>query len=97
MNVSSTVSALQANSIEFAVSAHNVANVATPEFQPQTVDRSTSPSGGVEVTVRRDEEGSVEIVDEMIRQKRLQFSNKAQLKTFVARDEMVGTLLDIIA
>ena len=97
MQVSSTVSAFQANAFELAVSAHNVANVATPDFHAQTVQRSESASGGVQIELSRNEEGGVEIVDEMIRQKRLAFNNEAQIKAFVAKDEMLGTLLDIIA
>lgn len=99
MQISSTasISAMQANNVEFAVSAHNLANIDTPGFQTQELSRVESASGGVSVELSRSEGGQVSIVDEQVRQRRLVLNNKAQMKAFVARDEMLGSLLDIIA
>ena len=95
MQISSNIQAMRAAVIEFGASAHNVANVSTPEFKTLEVERSESP-GGPEISTYRSER-QTDISEEMVKQMRSVYDFKANAKVVQFQDEMVGTVVNMLA
>ena len=84
--------------------AHNIANLATPGFQRQTVVQTAQPgTGGVNTAVRQaatasgpaDEAGfGAHLAQDLIGQRVSLYSFAANLKTVQTQDDMLGALLD---
>ena len=96
MNVSANISAMNAASFSFGVSAHNLANMSTEGFKASEVTNIETPSGGPRPVVHKTEHGT-DVTKEIIRQKQLTYDFKANAKVIQAHDQMVGTIIDILA
>ena len=95
MQISANINAMQASSFEMATSAHNVANVSTPDFKTIEVQRRESLSGP-EVSTSRSDHGT-DITEEMLKQMRSSYDFKANAKVIQFQDEMIGTLVNMMA
>ena len=95
------LSGLRAAQQRLDSSAHNVANVMTPDFKRQGVAQSAQPGlGGVQTQITRQttpSDGMDHLADDMVEQRVSLYSFKANLQTVQAQDEMLGSLLDIRA
>ena len=91
-------SAVRAYTRGLMVSAHNVANVATDDFQPQRANYSSSPEGGVVVDVEtlRDTEGT-DLVEESVNMISSERAIEANLAVMRNSDKTLGVLIDIVA
>ena len=95
MQVSSNIQAMRAASVEFAASAHNVANSSTEDFKALEVRRTESLNGPL-TSVERSDRGT-DITEEMVKQMRSTYDFKANAKTIQFQDEMVGTVINMMA
>lgn len=95
MQVSSNINAMHAASFELATSAHNVANASTPDFKTIEVERRESLSGP-EVSTSRSNHGT-DITEEMVKQMRSTYDFKANAKVIQFQDEMIGTVVNMMA
>ena len=89
------VSGMNATQVAFRASAHNVANVETPDFQRQTVVNTTTPSGGVETAVARAATTGAAMDADVVGMLQAKNAFLANLAVFRASDRMAGTLVDI--
>lgn len=92
-------SGLQAAQLRLDASAHNVANMNTPNFRRQVVaQEEAAGSAGVRATVQRTQgaEG-VALEQEAVEQMSATYAFKANLQTIKTQDEMMGSLLDVKA
>ena len=100
--IGTALSGMQAAQRRLDTSAHNVANVLTPDFRRQEVAQSARPGfGGVDVHVERDETPSApgasgigHLAEDLVGQRLSLYSFEANLRTVQAHDRMLGTLLD---
>lgn len=99
---------LATHSVGMQVAAHNVANVSTDGFQPQTATYATGPNGqGVALESVRKQEPALgsqnlqasgtELAKEMPHMIATQRGFEANVAVIRASDEMTGSLLNIIA
>lgn len=95
MQVSSNIQAMRAAMVEFSASAHNVANASTEGFKTVEVSRIEGP-GGPEVMTRRSEHGT-DLSEEMVKQMRSVYDFKANAKVIKFQDEMIGTVVNMMA
>ena len=96
MNVSANISAMEAAAYSFSVSAHNVANISTEDFKALEVTQTEGLDGGP-YSVSHRSDHSTDISNEMVKQMRTMYDFKANAKVIQNHDEMVGTLIDILA
>ena len=91
-------SGLQAAQLRLDASAHNVANMNTPNFRRQVVAQEAAGSAGVRATVQRTQgaEG-VALEQEAVEQMSATYAFKANLQTIKTQDEMMGSLLNVKA
>lgn len=90
------VSGVQAASTRLNVSAHNVANANTPDFQKQVV-RQSQETAGVVTTIGKSDEVGVDLAAELVEQQAASYDYKANLRAIRTQEEMMGSLLDIKA
>lgn len=95
METSSNINAMQAASFELATSAHNVANSSTPDYKTIEVQRRES-FNGPEVSTSRSDHGT-NISEEMVQQMRSSYDFKANAKVVQFQNEMVGTVINMMA
>ena len=98
MNTISSISlsGMQAASTRLNVSAHNVANANTPNFQRQVVHQSQE-AAGVVTAVDKSEEVGVDLAAELIEQKAASYDYKANLRSLRTQEDLMGSLLDVKA
>lgn len=98
MNTISSIasSGMQAASTRLNVSAHNVANADTPNFQRQVVHQSQE-TAGVVASVGKSEEIGVDLAAELVEQQAASYAYKANLRTIRTQEELMGSLLDVKA
>lgn len=103
-NVAATAqSGLNAASTTLAVSAHNVANTLTRNFEPQRVETAEQATGGVKVSIskeaRKIEEGADELpsgtdlISETATRIGAAGAYRANLKTIEAMDDVTGVVV----
>jgi len=98
MHISSiALSGIQAASTRLNVSAHNVANANTPDFQRQVVVQQSQETAGVITSVGQAEELGVHLASELVAQRAASYDFKANLRSIRTQEEMMGSLLDIRA
>lgn len=92
-------SGLQAAQLRLDASAHNVANMNTPNYRRQVVAQEEAEgSAGVRASVLRQQEAeAVALEKEAVEQMSATYAFKANLQTIKAQDEMMGSLLDVKA
>ncbi|MEZ5662524.1 MAG: flagellar basal body rod protein [Burkholderiaceae bacterium] len=97
--LSAGISGMQAARLRLDSSAHNVANVMTPDFRRQVVSQTARPDqGGVDARLEPTGAGGFDrLAEDLVQQKLGLYSFEASLRTVQAHDDMLGTLLDIRA
>ena len=91
-------SGLSAAQMRLDASAHNVANMNTPNFRRSVVSQAArAEQGGVDASVRRAPGTGVALEQEVVDQMSATYAFKANLQTIKTQDAMMGALLDIRA
>lgn len=98
MNVTSSnsLSGMQAAQTRLQASAHNIANMNTPNFNRQGVTLSTQSGGGTNAMVSNQASG-VGIEADMVQQLQAKNAFLANLSVFKTSDAVLGTLINIAA
>ncbi|HMN94271.1 MAG TPA: flagellar basal body rod protein [Hydrogenophaga sp.] len=100
--MSPALSGLRAAQLRLDSSAHNVANLQTPDFRRQEVTQSARTGhGGVDARVGHEAtrpppgaQGFGRLAEDLVGQRISLYSFKANLNTLKAHDRMLGALLD---
>jgi flagellar hook-associated protein FlgK len=93
--LSAATSGLQAATRRLDVSAHNVANAATPGFRRHEVRAMARPeSGGVDVQVERSAREGVSLEQEVVDQIAASVMFKANAKVIATAERTLGRWLD---
>ncbi len=79
------------------VAAHNVANFQTAGFRRQEVAAQSEPGGGFRLTLGGAPVAGADLARDLVDQRRALYEFKANLRTFQAEQDMMGTLLDLRA
>ena len=90
-------SGLAASQARLDVSAHNVANVATPNFRPQEVVQSQQAGGGVQAEVRTSDAQETRLEQELVEQHVALYNFQANVLSVKTSGAVVGSLLDCTA
>ncbi|HET7794125.1 MAG TPA: flagellar basal body rod protein [Rhizobacter sp.] len=90
-------SGMNAATVRLSVSAHNVANAATPAFKRQQVVQATQEGGGVSTSLTQSEGQGTDLAAEAVEQMSSLYAFKANLRTVQVEHEMLGSLLDVKA
>ena len=91
-------SGLSAAQMRLDASAHNVANMNTPNFRRSVVSQAArAEQGGVDASVQRAPGTGVALEQEVVDQMSATYAFKANLQTIKTQDAMMGALLDIRA
>ena len=91
-------SGVRAAELRMAASAHNVANLTTPDFRPlRTVQRSSPAGGAVASSFQEPAPRPVELARELVDQMLAAAQLRASLRVFVVDAEVRGSLLDLFA
>lgn len=93
------LSGMRAAQLRLDVSAHNVTNAQTPEFQRQRVAQTARPdAGGVDARVERETqatEGDLgHLAEDMVNGRLSLYSFTANLQVVKTEQSMLGTLFD---
>lgn len=99
--LSTAISGLHANALQFRVAANNVVNANTPDYQAKEVrtfsqvagDGQNNAVGGVTTSIV--EGGEVDLATEFISMIQAKISYTANAKVIESSEEMIGALLDI--
>lgn len=95
------LSGMRAAQTRLDSSAHNVANLQTPDFRRQQVTQTErTAGGGVDVQVHRSgqaggPDGFADLAGDLVDQRIGLYSFAANLRTVQTQDDMLGTLLDV--
>jgi flagellar basal-body rod protein FlgC len=96
---SSSVQALGALGVSLDSTAHNIANMSTEGYRPQSVGLADGPGGnGVQVaSVSRADAAGVDVAREMVGLMQVDHAYSANAAMIRTGDEMTGTVLNMIA
>lgn len=84
--------------VHLAGSAHNVANLLTPSFQPlRSVQTSLASGGSVAVSQQEASPRPVDLADEFVTQMLASLQWNASLRAVEVGQEMQGQLVDLFA
>ncbi len=89
-------SGLHAAQARLSVSAHNLANAATPGMRRQQLVTSTDAGGGVSTAVVRAAQPGASLERDVVDQLQARHEFAANLAVFRTADRMTGTLLDAL-
>lgn len=100
--IGTALSGMRAAQMRLDSSAHNVANLQTPDFRRQVVTQTARPGhGGVDVHIDREAamqapagDGFGRLAEDLVGQRMSLYSFEANLRTVQAHDRMLGALLD---
>jgi len=91
------LSGVQAASMRVDAAAHNIANAQTAGFRREVVQQQSQEGSGVVTSVGQASEIGSDLAADLIEQKQASYQYKANLKTLVVQDQMLGSLLDVKA
>jgi flagellar hook protein FlgE len=92
----SSISAVNAASQQFAAAAGNIANATTPGYSSQRVDLASTAGGGVR-TAGVTETGEADLASDYVTFIEAGAAFKVNLKALKAQSEMLGYVLDLMA
>ncbi|KAF0245514.1 MAG: hypothetical protein FD180_1556 [Planctomycetota bacterium] len=92
----SSISAVNASSLQIAAAAGNVANTTTPGYVSQRVDLATTFGGGVQAAGLT-ETGDPDIAEDFVTFIEAGAAFKLNLKALKVQSEMLGYVLDLMA
>ena len=91
-------SGLQAAQMRLDASAHNVANMNTPNFRRSVVSQAArAEQGGVDASVQRAPGTGVALEQEVVDQMSATYAFKASVQLLRAQDSTLGSLLNVKA
>lgn len=90
-------SGLGAALLRLGATAHNVANLQTPDYRRRVVTQETMPQGGVAASVVRAAHPGSDLAGDMVEAMVASYSFKANLRAIQTHDETIGKLLDLYA
>lgn len=90
-----SLSGMRAAQAGLDASAHNIANLSTPDFQREQVQQSTTLGGGVTAAFSQADAPRHAIETDMVDQLVARNGFLANLAVFRAGDQMLGALLDV--
>ncbi len=91
-------SGMRSAEVRFAASAHNVANLNTPDFRPLRVEQASVAGGGSVAHARQEPvPRQVDLVREFVEQARAGHQYLASLRALSVSLETRGTLVDMLA
>jgi len=88
------LSGLNAASLRLESSAHNIANLQTPEFRRQQVRQQAQPGGGVSAEPVRAERPGDALAEDIVAQMQASIDYRANLQVLKTQDALLGRLLD---
>jgi len=89
------LSGMQSAEKRIAVSAHNIANLLTEDFRPQSAVQSASPAGGSEARIRTaPKPAPVSLEREIVGQIQAKTQYSASARVFQVGAELQGILFD---
>lgn len=99
------LSGMRAAQLRLDSSAHNVANLQTPDFRRQVVTQTAMPGqGGVQAQVGHEASGAQagsggfdRLAEDLVEQRLAVYSFEASLRSLQTQDRMLGALLDVRA
>lgn len=91
------LSGLAASRAQLDTSAHNVANVQTPQFHRQGVVQAAQETGGVSTRIQRSPVAGAALAQDIITQLSSSYVYRANLGVIETQNDMNGALLDIRA
>lgn len=92
------ISGMQSASTRIAVSAHNVANLLTRDFQPQRAVQTAQASGGSQATVEdAPSSDGVDLEQAFVDQILARTQFKASARIVGVEADLRGSLLDVLA
>ena len=91
------LSGMQAAQAAMNASAHNVANLQTPEFRRKEVLQTERPGGGVDAEIRRVDEEGAALETDLVAQLQAKNAFLANLAVFRTADRLAGAVLDTYA
>ena len=99
--MSSSISAISLSGMNAAqsalgVSAHNIANLGTPNFRRQQVQQVAAASGGVTTQVGQAAEPGESLATDVVDMLQAKNAFLANLSVFRTSDRMTGALLDVV-
>lgn len=94
---STALSGLNAASLQLQSSAHNIANLQTPDFRRQQVLQQAQPGGGVSASLTRAEVPGDALAEDIVNQMQSSVVYRANLKSLRVERDLLGSLLDVQA
>ena len=94
MNVSASLSGLNAAQFRLDVAANNIANISSQNFTRQDVIQSNSANGGVNVSVRSSTMTDNSLEADMVDQLQSVYLYKANLSVLKKNIDLMGFLID---
>jgi flagellar basal body rod protein FlgC len=92
-----SISAIHVANIRMAVAAHNVANVNTENARAQRVRITEQPHlGGIRAEAERTDRRP-SLIDELVEDISAKNYMKVNVRTLKVQDEMMGSIIDILA
>ena len=92
-----SISGIQAAGLRMEVSAHNTANLNTEGARAQRVRQSERPDQGGTTAEVEQTDSPPELLEETVEQLTTAHYLKANTKALRTQDEMLGTMIDLIA
>lgn len=91
------LSGMQAAQAAMNASAHNVANLQTPQLRRQEVLQTERAGGGVDAEIRRSDQEGASLETDLVAQLQAQNAFLANLAVFRTADRLAGAVLDTYA
>lgn len=88
------LSGLRAAQFQLDVAAHNVANASNPLFRRQLASTQTAAGGGVDTQLSTAPTPGDDLAADLLSQRQALQAFRANLRTVLASDAILGTLLD---
>ena len=94
---STALSGMNAASLQLQSSAHNIANLQTPEFRRQQVRQQAEPGGGVRAGLAQAELTGDALAEDIVNQMQAAVVYRANVQTLRTEAAVLGRLLDVQA
>jgi len=94
---STALSGLNAASLQLQSSAHNIANLQTPDFRRQQVQQRAQPGGGVSASLASADVPGDALAQDFVNQMQASVVYKANARMLRVQRDLLGTLLDVQA
>ena len=90
-------SGMNAAQVNLSASAHNIANLSTEPFRREQVTQATAVNGGVTTTLTQAADAGSSLETDMVGMLQAKNDFLANFAVFRRGDQMLGSLLDVMA